>query len=68
MPRMNGFDFLEATDESLSDVQSETSVAMLTTSENPRDRERAAPFKSVKWFLTKPLTNNHLESVAREIA
>ena len=64
MPRMNGFEFLEAVDGELSDGVPETRVAMLTTSSDPRDEERSQTFQSVKYFLRKPLKRETLIEMA----
>ena len=64
MPRMTGFDFLDAVDEQLTLSDPPTSVAVLTTSENPSDKSRAESYKSVRRFLSKPLTKGHLLELA----
>ena len=63
MPRMNGFEFLEAATQTPGLVLSPV-VVMLTTSLNPRDRQRAESFAVVRDFLNKPLTVAHLQSLA----
>lgn len=55
MPRMNGFEFLEEMDSELANSDAPTDVAMLTTSNNPRDIDRAKGFQSVKYYISKPL-------------
>lgn len=67
MPRMTGFEFLEIVDADLASAATPTFVAMLTTSTNPKDRERAASFQSVKWFFSKPLTAANLMEVTEAI-
>ena len=64
MPRMDGFEFLEAVNTELGDSFNGIVVVMLTTSLNPDDRARAESFDSVRDFLNKPLTVQHLESIA----
>lgn len=56
MPRMNGFEFLEAATAEFGDTFAKIVVAMLTTSLNPDDRVRAESFTVVKDFINKPLT------------
>lgn len=55
MPRMNGFEFLEAYQDLGLDPSSIV-IIMLTTSINPDDEERARRYRIVKDFLNKPLT------------
>lgn len=55
MPVMNGFDFLDAFEQLPADRRAGTRVAMLSSSSDPGDRERAARYASVSDYLTKPL-------------
>ena len=64
MPRMNGFEFLEAAEEKLPRKIAKVVIAMLTTSLNPDDRARAEAFEEVKDFITKPLTEDDVRNVA----
>ena len=63
MPRMNGFEFLEEIDQELAVSSPPTTVAMLTTSANPKDAERANQFASVKYFFNKPLKSKMLTQI-----
>lgn len=56
MPRMNGFEFLEAYDQLSTNQKAKAVVIMLTTSLNPADKSRAVNFSDVKGFFNKPLT------------
>ena len=56
MPRMNGFEFLEAANAEFGDAFASVVIVMLTTSLNPLDRERAEEFSVVRDFVNKPLT------------
>lgn len=64
MPRMTGFDFLEAADGLLRRAGRTPRVAMLTTSINPVDRERAENFDLIRHFLEKPLTVEKVRAAA----
>ena len=64
MPRMNGFEFLTAATRELGDALARMVVIMLTTSLEPRDRERARTFPVVRGFINKPLTGEHLWQIA----
>ena len=59
MPRMEGFEFLEAATALLGTALCPI-VVMLTTSLLPADEQRARGFEVVRDFLNKPLTNGHL--------
>ncbi|WP_018229073.1 response regulator [Methyloversatilis universalis] len=60
MPRMNGFEFLEAF-HALPDMQQgDTRICMLSSSALDSERERALAFPRVSGFLTKPLDDDAL--------
>ncbi len=65
MPRMNGFEFLEAAAERFGPQFAKVVVIMLTTSLNPGDRQRAEAFEVVREFLNKPLTVEDVIEVGR---
>ena len=64
MPRMNGFEFLDAATQALGPDFAKLVVVMLTTSLERRDRERAAGYSVVRRFIGKPLTVEHIVEVA----
>tara|TARA_R110000850_G_scaffold27268_12_gene77143 strand:+ start:2886 stop:3320 length:435 start_codon:yes stop_codon:yes gene_type:complete len=64
MPRMNGFEFLEAYRELPEEVKSGIIIAMLTTSLNPADRERALATGEIRDFQIKPLSVEVLGGIA----
>lgn len=55
MPEMNGFEFLEAYEALHTAGGSPPRVVMLTSSPDPRDRERALAYASVNSYTTKPI-------------
>ena len=55
MPRMTGFEFLQAVEDENGPDFDTAVVIMLTTSLNPSDRERAKKFPLVKAYANKPL-------------
>lgn len=55
MPRMNGFEFLEAFHALPDAQQGGTRICMLSSSALDSERERALTFPRVSGFLTKPL-------------
>lgn len=65
MPRMDGFEFLEAATDQFGNQFAKIVVAMLTTSLNPADRERAESFEVVKDFIYKPLTVEHVQNIVK---
>lgn len=66
MPGMNGWDFLAKYHELSTDIQERAVVAMLTTSVNPDDRDKAATIPEVKEFVHKPLTPETLRKIMHE--
>lgn len=66
MPRMNGFEFLETAEARFGCNFANVVVAMLTTSLDPTDRERAQAFEVVKEFINKPLTIEILHQIERQ--
>lgn len=68
MPRMNGFDFLEAaTNELPSSFNDSVNVVMLTSSIAPQDKARAAEFDVIKAYVNKPLDINGLDGVIAKV-
>jgi CheY-like chemotaxis protein len=60
MPRMDGFEFLAAYDKLRPKLQAQGArpsiVLMVTSSTDPRDKERADKLAFVKGFIRKPPT------------
>ena len=65
MPVMGGLEFLEAYQQLPTDQQPPIVVAILTTSVNPRDQQRAAKLP-IAAYLTKPLTQQQVEQVVAQ--
>lgn len=63
MPGMNGWEFLEACKKMSHELQLNAITIMLTTSENPDDREKALAYTMVCDFKTKPLTRVTLDEI-----
>lgn len=66
MPRMNGWEFLEEYNNLDKEFQSAVIVVMLTTSDSPEDRAKAALFNMVSGLKSKPLTIEMLEEIIKE--
>jgi CheY-like chemotaxis protein len=63
MPGMNGWEFLVEYAELDKELQSKAIICMLTTSENPDDKERLNYFNLISEFMTKPLTAEMLNLI-----
>lgn len=63
MPGMNGWEFLEKYNNLDKQYQSNVIVVMLTTSDSPDDKAKAAAFDVPHDFNTKPLTKEMLDSI-----
>lgn len=63
MPGMNGWEFLEVYQKLHKHQQSDQIIVMLTTSENPDDKDKSLTFDFVYDFRTKPLTKETLEAI-----
>ncbi|WP_158545255.1 response regulator [Bremerella cremea] len=63
MPRMNGHQFLE--EYSKQAVGEVPIVAMLTSSEQQRDRQNALSYSFVQDYLLKPLCIEHIQKLKR---
>jgi len=62
MPRMTGFEFLEAVRARIGMAFEIPIVMMLTTSLNPQDKARAEAFEIVKSYVNKPLCPGDLQN------
>jgi len=63
MPKMNGWEFMEVYKELRPDQKAKVVVMMLTTSENPEDKKRAALYPQIIGFNSKPLTKELLVEI-----
>ncbi|QQD19690.1 response regulator [Spongiibacter nanhainus] len=61
MPRMDGWEFLRSYGDLPDECKAGAVIAMLTTSLNPDDRERAKQFDCVHCFENKPLDEGKLQ-------
>lgn len=58
MPGMDGFEFLDEFEKRFNERLDETNLYVLSASANPNDKERAATYKCVKGYFTKPTLPN----------
>ncbi|MCT4559869.1 MAG: response regulator [Crocinitomicaceae bacterium] len=63
MPKMDGWEFLEHYQLLDPAQKSKAIILMLTTSENPKDRERALRIEDVKGYEIKPLEQAKIERI-----
>lgn len=63
MPLMNGFDFLEEWEARKLDSLKKINIVILSSSVDPRDKDRAAQFNCVAEFRSKPLLNNDVKEL-----
>ena len=63
MPRMNGFEFLEAAVSEFGPRFVDLVIIMLTTSIDPRDKERAKKLGIVTEYIEKPLDQDDIERI-----
>ncbi|EKR74375.1 response regulator [Leptospira noguchii] len=63
MPGMNGWEFLEEYKKLDQELQTSTLIIMLTTSDNPDDKNKFSQFGSSSDFKTKPLTNTMIDEI-----
>lgn len=62
MPGMDGFDFLDSFNKFSENRISKIKVFMLTSSDNPKDREMAEN-KGVAGYIVKPLTTDKIKEL-----
>jgi len=63
MPIMDGFDFLNEFIKLEKKLPKPITIYMITSSINPRDRQRAEEFSQVSQFIVKPIQLAEIESL-----
>lgn len=66
MPRMNGWEFLEAYEKLAANQQGDIVMVMLTTSLNPDDLDKSQRIPKIKGFRNKPLDAKMLQEIMEE--
>lgn len=64
MPRMNGFELLDAYSRLDRKAEDSVVIVMLSSSQYPSDIERANQYELVKGYLSKPFTLAHADKLA----
>lgn len=63
MPKMNGWEFLEAYKKLNANQKAKIIIIMLTTSLNPEDKEKAEKIAIINGFEAKPLTEEMMTEI-----
>ncbi len=63
MPGLNGWEFLSEYNKLDKELQSRIVIVMLTTSENPDDKEKALALNVLADFRIKPISKNMLNEI-----
>lgn len=63
MPVMNGWDFLQEFDALKSKIPALPRIFILSSTVDPEDYKRAEEFDTVAGFISKPLTQEHLNDL-----
>ena len=68
MPRMDGFELMDAAIEEFGEAFMPSVVVMLTTSMDPGDQSRASTYAVVQDYFLKPLTTEKFEALFHTLA
>jgi CheY-like chemotaxis protein len=66
MPEMNGWEFLERYSKLDKELQCQSIIIMLTTSDNEDDVAKSKTFSNVTDFITKPLTQEKMAFICEK--
>jgi len=66
MPKINGWEFLKEYQKLSAKQKAKIIIVMLTTSDNPKDLERAKQIKEVAGYKVKPLTEELLTEILEQ--
>jgi len=66
MPILNGWEFLEWFIVWVKDAVKVPAVYILSSTVDPEDQKKAMEYSSVKGFISKPLTKEHLSNLEKE--
>lgn len=62
MPVMDGWDFLEAFERIVNNLNKEVRIFIVTSSVDDKDKQRSQDFSTVKGFISKPLSPEVINS------
>ena len=66
MPEMSGWDFVDSYQALPKEVQ-QSKIVMLTSSINPRDKEKAETNQVIDGFFIKPLTITSIQEITEKV-
>src|SRR5450432_4118361 len=64
MPTITGWEFIEQFGKFSEEIKKQISIYILSSSVDPRDKDKAEGNKYIKSFLSKPLTRETILSIA----
>ncbi|KAB1066893.1 response regulator [Tamlana haliotis] len=67
MPAMNGWEFIEAYRELDTAFTNDIKIIMLTTSSNPRDKQRSQTLNEITNYINKPLSLSILDNIIENL-
>jgi two-component system nitrate/nitrite response regulator NarL len=68
MPESDGFAFLKSFAELPNQLSNKTKIVVLTSSNNPNDRDIAFSYPNVVQFITKPLKKGDIETLKQMLS
>ena len=66
MPKVDGFEFLEAYKALPEEIKEGLIIVMISTSQNPQDQEKAKSYDEVSDFITKPLDEEQIRKIIEQ--
>lgn len=63
LPEKNGFEFVDEFNNLSEDLKSKSHIIMCTTSQSPKDVDKANEIESIKSIVVKPLTAEKFEAL-----
>ncbi|MCG8372167.1 MAG: response regulator [Balneolales bacterium] len=66
MPKVDGFEFLEAYKALPAEIKEGLIIVMISTSQNPKDQEKAKSYNEVADFITKPLDEEQIKKIIEQ--
>jgi len=64
MPSISGWEFIDQYEKFIEDVKTQIAIYILSSSVDPRDKDKATANKYIKGFLSKPLDKAIILSIA----
>jgi len=68
MPGMSGWEFIERFDEKFSANKHKCKICLLSSSLDPRDKEKADKSGFVDFYFSKPLVPENVKAICKEIS